>query len=109
MELNGLGNWGNYCTRIHSARPRNYRLEQPPGSHSPLPPPTPDQLHAVEGPGGQENILTPEEGETYLHPLQGEQRDEAAQDLIGLERRDSNAIPETGRPRRVKRPVNKFV
>ena len=80
-----------------------------PGSHSLLPPPTPDQIHAVEGPGGQKNILTPEEGETYLPHLQDEQRNEAAQDLIGLDRRDGNAIPETGRPRRVKKPVNKFV
>ena len=80
-----------------------------PGSHSPLPPPTPDRLLAVEDPEEQATVLTPEEGDTSLHPLQGEQRNEAAQYLIGLERRDGNAIPETGRPRRVKRPVNKFV
>ena len=58
-----------------------------PGSLSPLPPPTPDQLHPEE----QDNIMTPEEGETYLPALQGEQENEAAHDLGGREERDVNA------------------
>ena len=78
-----------------------------PGSHSP--PPTPDQLHTVEDPEEKETVLAPEEEEAYPHFLQGEQRNEAAQDLIGLERRDGTAITEPGRPRRVMRRVNKFV
>ena len=52
-----------------------------------------DQLHMVEDPEEQETILTPEEEETYPHSLQGAQRDEAAQDLSGLERRDGRVNP----------------
>ena len=73
-----------------------------PGSDSPLPPPTPDQLHAAVVPEEQATVLPPQEGETYLHPPQGGQREETAQDLIGLQRRDGEAIQKTGRPTRVK-------
>jgi hypothetical protein len=70
-----------------------------PGSHSPLPPTTPDHLQAAVDPKEQAAALPPPDG----------QGTEPAQDLIGLKRRDGEAIQQTGRPQRVKRPINKFV
>ena len=70
-----------------------------PGSHSPLTPTTPDQLQAAVDPGEQATVLPPQDG----------QGKEIAWDLIGLQRRDGEAIEQTGRPQRVKRPINKFV
>ena len=69
-----------------------------PGSHFPLPPATPDQLQAAVDPGEQATTLPPQDG----------QEKKTAQDLIGLQRRDGEAIEQTGRPQRVKRPINKF-
>ena len=95
-----------------------------PGSHLPLPPPTPDQLlrgekdeeereeqdeeQEEEEPEKQDNILTLEEGDTHLWPLQGEQEDKKTHDLGGHTERDGIAITKTGWPTRFKRLLNKF-
>ena len=70
-----------------------------PGYFSPLPPATQDQLQAAVDPGEQATALPPQDG----------QGKETAQNLIGFERRDGEAIKQTGRPQRVKRPINNFV
>ena len=69
-----------------------------PVDSSPLPPATEDQFQEAVDPGTQ--------GEKRPR-VPGEQ--ETAQNLDGFERRDGLAIKESERPRRVKRPVNKFV
>ena len=69
-----------------------------PVDSSPLPPATEDQFQEAVDPGTQ--------GEKRPR-VPGEQ--ETAQNLGGFERRAGSAIKESERPRRVKRPVNKFV
>ena len=64
----------------------------------PIPPATEDQFQEAVDPDTQ--------GEKRPR-VPGEQ--ETAQNLDGFERRDGSAIKESERPRRVKRPVNKFV
>ena len=59
-----------------------------PVDSSPLPPATQDQLQAAVDPGEQATALPPQDG----------QEKETAQNLIGFEQRDGEAIKQTGRP-----------